>query len=490
MGQRAYAPAPQRRAQTIAASLPAAPVQSRNIPEQEPIGQAQIERATRFGHHFGRVRVSPPASGAGAAEPIQTRAAEMRPPGQHLAPAGRGRSLPEALQGKMERAYGQDFSGVRVHEGGAAESIGAMAFTRGENIHFAPGQYRPASRAGQELIGHELAHVVQQRAGRVSAPQGKGAPINSDPALEAEADTQGARAANGGKVSMVAPQSAPIMRSERTAPVRSDRASATTTGGPEGTIQCNKFLSSLADKHGKIDYNALAQSNYGDGQALHEAIQEPVEKMVRRQATLQALEQAGLGTHFKNYAQNQNVDLGGLVAMGQDVRSSHSGGAIDPLLPQPAYEKNPIAGVSVAPPALTSLADRANYDHLSNTTETHTIDPQGLANVAKNPSRVASYMELTAGSVNVKGKKAVSGTRVVFDPFNNKHYISDHYEQQFELTNVPSPTSHPKYQQLTSVLTQAKAKPAYKNGTQAQKDTFLHTKVYPAFLEHMYSGKI
>ncbi len=134
-------------------------------------------------------RTSSPESGV-----LQARAAE-RPSGQHLAPAGRGKPLPDAVRAKMERALGHDFSRVRVHEGGHAESLGAIAYTRGTDLHFAPGRYSPATRGGQELIGHELAHVVQQQAGRVAVPQGKGAPINADPVLEAEADRLGRIAA-------------------------------------------------------------------------------------------------------------------------------------------------------------------------------------------------------------------------------------------------------------------------------------------------------
>ena len=125
---------------------------------------------------------------------VQARAAE-RPSGQHLARAGRGQPLPEPVRAKMERALGHDFSRVRVHEGGHAESLGAIAYTRGTDLHFGPGRYSPQTRAGQELIGHELAHVVQQDTGRVAVPQGKGAPINADPALEAEADRLGRMAA-------------------------------------------------------------------------------------------------------------------------------------------------------------------------------------------------------------------------------------------------------------------------------------------------------
>jgi hypothetical protein len=99
----------------------------------------------------------------------------------------------------MERSFGADFSSVRVHEGNQAGQMGALAYTQGTDIYFAPGQYQPNSQSGQELLGHELAHVVQQGQGRVESgpPQAKGLTVNSDPGLEQEADQMGARAASG-----------------------------------------------------------------------------------------------------------------------------------------------------------------------------------------------------------------------------------------------------------------------------------------------------
>ena len=67
--------------------------------------------------------------------------------------------------------------------------------TQGTDIHFAPGQLDTGSQAGMSLLGHELTHVVQQSAGRVSMPMGSGAPINASTSLEAEADSMGAMAA-------------------------------------------------------------------------------------------------------------------------------------------------------------------------------------------------------------------------------------------------------------------------------------------------------
>lgn len=105
-----------------------------------------------------------------------------------------GAALPTSLLAKMEAAFGADFSGVRVHVGPQAARIGAIAFTTGNDLYFAPGQYQPNTTRGQQLIGHELAHVIQQRQGRVRAPTG-GVAVVQDAALEAEADRQGMRAA-------------------------------------------------------------------------------------------------------------------------------------------------------------------------------------------------------------------------------------------------------------------------------------------------------
>jgi len=116
----------------------------------------------------------------------------------HRAASGGGQALPGDVHAKMGNALGADFSAVRVHEGSHVTRMGALAYTQGADVHFAPGQYQPNSQNGQELIGHELAHVVQQSQGRVSATtQAKGVEINDDSLLELEADAWGAKAARG-----------------------------------------------------------------------------------------------------------------------------------------------------------------------------------------------------------------------------------------------------------------------------------------------------
>ncbi|WP_293112765.1 DUF4157 domain-containing protein, partial [Moorena sp. SIO4G3] len=79
---------------------------------------------------------------------------------------GSGIPLTQSIRKPMEQSFGADFSGVRVHSDAQSDqlnqSIQARAFTTGKDIFFRQGEYNPGSRGGQELIAHELTHVVQQ----------------------------------------------------------------------------------------------------------------------------------------------------------------------------------------------------------------------------------------------------------------------------------------------------------------------------------------
>ncbi|MEW6496794.1 MAG: DUF4157 domain-containing protein [Cyanobacteriota bacterium] len=79
---------------------------------------------------------------------------------------GSGQPLEAGLQQTMGQAMGADFGGVRVHTDVQSDllnrTIQAKAFTTGQDVFFRQGAYQPASRGGQELIAHELTHVVQQ----------------------------------------------------------------------------------------------------------------------------------------------------------------------------------------------------------------------------------------------------------------------------------------------------------------------------------------
>lgn len=116
------------------------------------------------------------------------------PPHLAFRARGPGQPLPGPVLARMEDFFNADFSGVRVHVGPEASSIGALAFTLGSQIHFSPGQYDPQTQRGQRLLGHELTHVLQQRAGRARNPFGSGIAVLQDPLLEAEAERMGLRA--------------------------------------------------------------------------------------------------------------------------------------------------------------------------------------------------------------------------------------------------------------------------------------------------------
>jgi hypothetical protein len=89
---------------------------------------------------------------------------------------GGGQPLAADLQRSMGQSMGADFSGVKVHTDSQSDqlnqSIQAKAFTTGQDVFFRQGAYEPSSRGGQELIAHELTHVVQQNGGAVQrSPQ-------------------------------------------------------------------------------------------------------------------------------------------------------------------------------------------------------------------------------------------------------------------------------------------------------------------------------
>ncbi len=114
---------------------------------------------------------------------------------------GSGGPLVPPVRRSMEASFGADLADVRVHTDGAAAAacgrVGAQALTTGNDVYFGPGGYAPETAQGRQVLAHELAHVLQQRAGRVAGAQGHGATLRTDPALEREADAAGERAARG-----------------------------------------------------------------------------------------------------------------------------------------------------------------------------------------------------------------------------------------------------------------------------------------------------
>ncbi len=99
---------------------------------------------------------------------------DVAPDSVNQALASLGRPLEPALRQDMEQRFCHDFSRVQVHSGSAIEQstqdVNAHAYTVGQDIVFACGQYAPHTADGRKLIAHELVHVVQQNTS-CSAPE-------------------------------------------------------------------------------------------------------------------------------------------------------------------------------------------------------------------------------------------------------------------------------------------------------------------------------
>jgi hypothetical protein len=146
-----------------------------------------------------------------------------------------GAPLPADARGRFEGSLGADLSAVRVHTGAdsaqAADAVGARAYTVGNDIHFADGQYAPSDPFGMHLLAHEVAHT-QQQAGATPHRQHKLEVSTPGDAAEVEAD-RAADAMVAGAPAAVSGSSAlarTVMR-EATPP---GQAPAPAPGGAEG----------------------------------------------------------------------------------------------------------------------------------------------------------------------------------------------------------------------------------------------------------------
>ncbi len=112
---------------------------------------------------------------------------------------GKGQGLPDTLRSSMEAAFGADFSEVRLHTGPEVDtlndSMSARAFTTGQDIFLRQGEYNPGSSGGQELLAHELTHVLQQSGGDIQTIRRVMQPLDSP--TDIDALLKHAEAANG-----------------------------------------------------------------------------------------------------------------------------------------------------------------------------------------------------------------------------------------------------------------------------------------------------
>ncbi len=165
---------------------------------KDSLGKSNAENVSQYKDE-GVNSFIPPKIGIGMADTAQRMEKEEdedKPASLKANPAIQRKE--DNVVSKMGESMGADFSNVNIHtNSNSATDVGALAYTQGNDIHFAPGQFKPDTKSGQELIGHELTHVVQQREGRVQpTTEVNGMPVNDSASLEREADVKGAQAAS------------------------------------------------------------------------------------------------------------------------------------------------------------------------------------------------------------------------------------------------------------------------------------------------------
>lgn len=148
----------------------------------------------------------------------------LAPPIVHEVLRSTGRPLDPAARTRLEPRFGHNFGGVRVHNDAraaeSAQAVGALAYTVGRDIVFGAGQYAPGTAAGQRLLAHELAHVVQQRsAGPSVQPQLRIGAVHDAAEVEAERmATQAVGEHGAAPLHMATAPGAPVLRRAPTTP--------------------------------------------------------------------------------------------------------------------------------------------------------------------------------------------------------------------------------------------------------------------------------
>ncbi len=105
-----------------------------------------------------------------------------------LSPRDSGMLMPDKLRSTMENLFNSSFERIRIHLDERVPRCGALAMASGDDLFFPPSIYDPNDRAFQRLVAHELTHVLQQREGRVAAPDYDDFCLIDDRELESEAD--------------------------------------------------------------------------------------------------------------------------------------------------------------------------------------------------------------------------------------------------------------------------------------------------------------
>ncbi len=143
---------------------------------------------------------------------------EQPSPVREVVGTGGGSPLDGSTRTYMESRLGHDFGDVRIHTGPKADesahAIHAQAYTVGTNVVFQSGKFAPDTPGGMHTLAHELAHVVQQKAGPVAGTPAPGGIRLSSPsdAFEQAAESTAAAAMSPAPQQASAPSGEPSVQ--------------------------------------------------------------------------------------------------------------------------------------------------------------------------------------------------------------------------------------------------------------------------------------
>jgi hypothetical protein len=175
-----------------------------------------------------------------------------------------GAALPGGLRDRFEGSVGADLSNVRVHGGPEADAkargANAKAVAEGDQLSFRSGAYDPASRDGQLLIAHEVAHTVQQR-GATPVQQAKREVSNPSEPAELEADRAAEAMVSGAPANITRGQAAGklMAKSDRENLIDSINQAIARMDWKDAAVRLNGLGDEdLAAQVGKLSHGKLA----------------------------------------------------------------------------------------------------------------------------------------------------------------------------------------------------------------------------------------
>lgn len=197
-------------------------------PEDLTLGDARDTEELAARRHADAALNGDPGSFGGYARAVPATGTGRGAPGLDAVRAvlagGGGRPLPTSVAAPLGARYGADIGGVRVHTdtraAASARAVGARAYSVGSDLVFGRGAYAPSTGPGLDLLAHEVAHAVRERATPARGVVRREDTEEGTPEAETEAPTgppQSALAVTTSGLSF-RPRGAPVLRAG--APVR------------------------------------------------------------------------------------------------------------------------------------------------------------------------------------------------------------------------------------------------------------------------------